>query len=240
MIFDIDGIESKIKYSFKDKMLLRKCFTHSSYSNEHGGENNELLEFFGDAIIQFVVTEHLFNNAYGDEGKLTKKRIEIVSKEPLLKAVKKLEIVKYLLLGKGLINRLNEDDKLISSLYEALVAGIYLDGGIREVKKFIKNTIIADFERAHKQDKDKKAVGDAKNLFQEYVQKKKLGSISYEMLSCSGPDHLKEFRMVALLNGQRLAEAKGRSKKEAEKLAAEKALKLLKKQEGNNKWILKK
>ena len=235
MIFDVDEIESKIKYSFKNKMLLRKCFTHSSYSNEHGGENNELLEFFGDAIIQFLVTEYLFNNAFGDEGKLTQKRIEIVSKEPLLKAVEKLKIVEHILLGHGLENNLKKDDKLISSLYEAIVAGIYLDGGLKEAKKFIKETIILDFEKKHKNEAKEKVKVDAKNQFQEYVQKRKLGSISYEMLSCSGPDHLKEFRMVAMLNGHRLAEGKGKSKKEAEKVSAEKALKLLKKQEGKNK-----
>ena len=139
-IFDIAGAEGKLGYSFKDKMLLRKCFTHSSYANEHGGEDNELLEFFGDSVIQFVVTEHLFNNAYGDEGKLTEKRKSIVSKDPLIKAVKKLGIMEFMMLGKGLYNRVGEDDKLISSLYEAVCAGIYLDGGIREVKKFIKKT----------------------------------------------------------------------------------------------------
>ena len=78
MIFDIGSIENIIGYTFNDKMLLRKCFTHSSYANEHGGENNELLEFFGDAILQFVVTEHLYKNSFGDEGKLTKKRADIV------------------------------------------------------------------------------------------------------------------------------------------------------------------
>lgn len=235
MIFDISEIESKIGYSFKNKMLLRKCFTHSSYSNEHGGENNEILEFFGDSIMEFIVTEHLFNNAFGDEGALTKKRIEMVSRDPLAKAVKKLGVLEYMLLGRGLEKRLDEDVKLISSLYESIVAGIYLDGGLRPTKAFIKRTLIRDFELKHKNDKKGKVASDAKNLFQEYVQKRKLGSISYQTLSVQGPAHLPEFRVAALLNGQRLAEAKGKSKKEAEKLSAEKALKLLIKQEGKHK-----
>ncbi len=235
MIFDIIGIESKIGYSFNDKMLLRKCFTHSSYANEHGGEDNELLEFFGDSIIQFIVTEYLFNNAYGDEGKLTEKRKNIVSKDPLIRAVKKLDIMQFLLLGRGLENRVGKDDKLISSLYEAVCAGIYIDGGMKAVKKFIKKTIISDFEKQVKDAEKQKIKDDSKSALQEYVQKRKLGTVSYQTLTWSGPAHLPEFRVALLLNGTRLAEGKGRSKKEAEKASARKALALLKKQEGKGK-----
>lgn len=235
MIFDIIGIESKIGYSFNDKMLLRKCFTHSSYANEHGGEDNELLEFFGDSIIQFIVTEYLFNNAYGDEGKLTEKRKNIVSKDPLIRAVKKLDIMQFLLLGRGLENKVGKDDKLISSLYEAVCAGIYIDGGMKAVKKFIKKTIISDFEKQVKDAEKQKIKDDSKSALQEYVQKRKLGTVSYQTLTWSGPAHLPEFRVALLLNGTRLAEGKGRSKKEAEKASARKALALLKKQEGKGK-----
>ena len=235
MIFDIIGIESKIGYSFNDKMLLRKCFTHSSYANEHGGEDNELLEFFGDSIIQFIVTEYLFNNAYGDEGKLTEKRKNMVSKDPLIRAVKKLDVMQYLLLGRGLENRVGKDDKLISSLYEAVCAGIYIDGGMKAVKKFIKKTIISDFEKQVKDAEKQKIKDDSKSALQEYVQKRKLGTVSYQTLTWSGPAHLPEFRVASLLNGARLAEGKGKSKKEAEKASARKALALLKKQEGKGK-----
>ena len=140
-IFDIDECEKRIGYTFNDKMLLRRCFTHASYAYENGGEDNELLEFFGDAIIQFVVTEHLYKNAFGDEGKLTKKRAEVVSKEPLLKAVEKLNLIEFVLLGKGQEKAKRTTDKLFSSIYEAVVAGIYIDGGLEKAKKFIKNTI---------------------------------------------------------------------------------------------------
>lgn len=233
MIFDIDECESRIGYSFKDKMLLRKCFTHSSYANEHGFEDNELLEFFGDAIIEFIVTEYLFTNSYGDEGKLTGKRAEIVSKTPLLKAVKNLKIDEFILLGKGQENSRREDEKLYSSLFEAVAAGIYLDGGMSAAKKFVKETIINEFERAEKQkDKEKIKEKDHKSVLQEYVQKFKLGSISYELLYKKGPDHMPEFKSAVLLNGARVAEAKGKSKKAAETSAAESALKKLKTQGG--------
>ena len=231
-IFDIAECESIIGYSFKDKMLLRRCFTHASYAYENGGENNELLEFFGDAIIEFVVTEHLYKNACGDEGVLTKKRANVVSKEPLLKAMDKLGLDRFILLGKGLAKSSHEDSKFYSSVYEALVAGIYLDGGLLNAKKFIKNTIIADFEELRKKTTCKKVKSDSKNHLQEYVQKNKLGSIAYELLWKKGPEHMPEFRVVATLNGTRIAEGSAGSKKQAEAVAAEQALIKLKKQGG--------
>lgn len=234
MIFDVSECENRIGYTFNDKTLLRKCFTHSSYANEHNTEDNEVLEFFGDAIIEYVVTEHLFKNAYGDEGKLTAIRAEIVSKKPLLNSVRKLGLGEFALLGNGQGKNICEDDKLYSSLYEALVAGIYLDGGMSPVKKFVRETIIADYEKARALKQtcgNKKSNGDFKSALQEYVQKRKTGSVSYETLSKKGPDHKPEFRVAVLLNGTRLAESRGNSKKIAENLAAEKALVKLKDRE---------
>ena len=233
MIFDIAECEKIIGYTFKDKMLLRKCFTHSSYSHEHGGENNELLEFFGDAVIEFIVTEYLYTCAYGDEGKLTAERAQMVAKAPLLEAIGKLKLDEYMLLGNGLAGDGSKEEKLYSSLYEALAAGIYLDGGMTAVKKFVKNTIIKNYEekRSAAEIKKRKEKG-AKMLLQEHVQGVKLGSIAYELLGRTGPDHKPEFRSAVLLNGERLAEGKGKSKKAAETAAAESALKKLKRQGG--------
>ena len=236
-IFDIDECEKRIGYKFNDKMLIRRCFTHASYAYENGGEDNELLEFFGDAIIQFVVTEHLYKNAFGDEGKLTKKRADVVSKEPLFKAVEKLNLIDFVLLGKGQEKAKRTTDKLFSSIYEAVVAGIYLDGGLEKAKKFIKNTIIADFEviRERKKQSEQMVNAGAKNSFQEYVQKNKLGSISYELLWKKGPEHMPEFRVACTLNGTRIAEGSARTKKMAEAISADLALNKLKKQGGKNK-----
>ncbi len=227
MIFDIDGVENLIGYSFKNKMLLRQCFTHASYANEHGENDNELLEFFGDSIIEFIVTEYLFKNEHGDEGKLTKKRAELVSKDPLLRSVKKLGLHEYVLLGRGQEKAFNLDEKLFSSIYEAVVAGIYMDGGLSPAKKFVERTIIADFIKNQSKIKLQKPKCDKKSEFQEYVQKNKLGSITYETLWKKGPDHSPEFRVAALLNGARIAEGTGSSKKQAEAKAAESALKKL-------------
>ena len=234
-IFDATACEELIGYVFKDKMLLRKCFTHSSYANEHKEESNELLEFFGDAVIEFVVTEYLFKNSYGDEGALTDKRKQMVSKEPLLNAVNRLGLSEFILLGNGQKGTVKKDEKLFSSLYEAVVAGIYIDGGMAAAKAFIKRTIIDDFDKKSKRKTKtvKKSGKDGKSLLQEYVQKNKIGSVSYETLSKSGPDHLPEFRAAALVNGRRVAEGKGSSKRAAETQAAEKALQKIIKQAVN-------
>ncbi len=232
MIFDIDGIEEKIGYVFKDKMLLRKCFTHSSYANEHKESNNERLEFFGDTIIKFIETEYLFKNVGGDEGDLTVARQKIENNDFFLETVKKLELDKFVLLGNGQRKNAHHDEKLFSSVFEALVAGIYLDGGMEAAKRFVKNTVITDFEKTERF-KDRRSVAkDYKSEFQEFVQKRKLGSVSYETLSKNGPEHVPEYRAAALLNGKRLAEGKGPSKKYAEAVAASVALAKLKKQDG--------
>ncbi len=227
-IFDIDGCESKIGYKFKDKMLLRTCFTHASYGHEHGEQDNELLEFFGDAIIEFVITEHLFKNGMGDEGQMTKIRAELVSREPLLRAIKNLGLSEFVLLGNGQEKSAKQDEKLFSSIFEALCAGIYIDGGMASVKKFIKDTLITEYENYKKQVQKPKTRCLFKIELQEYVQKYKLGSITYLSLSKIGPDHSPEFREGVLINGKRLAEGKGKSKQLAQNKAAESALKKIK------------
>ena len=231
MIFDIGGAEEKIGYKFKDKMLLRKCFTHSSYSNEHrGSENNEILEFFGDAVLDFIVTEYLCANCAGDEGDLTKMRAALVSKEPLEQAIFAMGLEEYMLLGKGLVKNSDLHEKLYSSLFEAIVAGIYLDGGMVPVKKFILEKLVFSAQgrpaAGKKTEKAKPArrEKDAKSLFQEYVQKYKLGEIRYETISKTGPDHAPHYKVALLVAGKEVACGGGQSKKEAETKAAETAL----------------
>ena len=228
-IFDIDSVEKIIGYTFNDKMLLRQCFTHSSYANEHCQNDNELLEFFGDAIIQFVVTEYLYKNLSGDEGDLTVKRAELVSRTPLLESVEKLGLDEHILLSSGKRKYVTHGEKLFSSVYEAVVAGIYIDGGLAEATKFIKNTIIKDFEEKSKNIKKVKITSEVKSEFQEYIQKNHLGEISYELIWKKGPDHSPEFRVAVLLNGKKLAEGVARSKKGAQTKAASQALEKLRK-----------
>ena len=231
-IFDTLACEKAIGYTFKDKMLLRRCFTHASYAFEHGGQDNEVLEFFGDSIIEYLVTEYLYKNCLGDEGRLTFLRAKIVSKDPLLRASKQLGLDKLILLGNGQSKNVKADDKLFSSVYEAIVAGIYLDGGLAKARKFIKNTIIKNYEKDVKSAREASDNNSIKSKFQEYVQKKHLGSIRYELLGKSGPEHLPEFRVGVLLNNAILAEGTGKSKRGAEAVAAKTALAKLIKQVG--------
>ena len=159
----------------------------------------------------------------------------MVSKAPLLDIVKNMGLGAFVLMGKGQEKTSTQAEKLFSSIYEALVAGIYIDGGMVSAKAFVKRTLIDYLEGKKKKTVTKKAVVGGKNLFQEYVQKNKLGSIAYETMSKRGPDHNPEFRVAALLNGKKIAEGKGGSKKEAETKAAEKALKSITKQGGKRK-----
>ncbi len=229
MIFEVDECQKKIGYAFKDLALLRQCFTHASYARENNCDDNELLEFFGDSVIEFVVTEYLYKNCYGDEGKLTEYRKDLVSKKPLHEAMERMGLIPLVLLGRGLKIMATHEEKLYSSVYEALVAGIYIDGGLKFAKKFVTDTLIAEYEKQTAIKKSKKQKGkNAKSQLQEYVQKLKLGSISYASLSRKGPDHLPEFREAVELNGDRLAEGKGKSKQAAQTEAAEKALQKLK------------
>lgn len=225
MIFDINGVEEKIGYVFKDKMLLRKCFTHASYAYEHSTEDNEVLEFFGDTVIQFIVTEHLFKTSTEEEGKLTQMRAGIVSKDPLLKAFHSLGLGEFVLLGEGQQKNKNKNAKLFSSVYEALVAGIYLDGGLAEAKKFVQKTLVDKIKV--KSAEEQKCDCLYKGELQEFVQKGKLGSIAYELLSKSGPEHLPVFKVAVTLNGSVIATAEGRNKKQAQTQAAKLALELL-------------
>ncbi len=147
--------EAAIGRTFRDRELLRRCFTHSSYSNACGGESNERLEFLGDAVLQLIVTERLFGESPADEGKLTSLRKRIVSREALTPAAEKLGLMRFLRHSGG---EDNLGGKTPSNLFEAVVAGIYLDGGTEAARVFLeKNLALA-------------ADGDYKSALQEYVQ----------------------------------------------------------------------
>lgn len=228
-MFNILLAEEKIGYVFKDKNLLIQCFTHSSYSNEHKNyKNNERLEFFGDSILGFIVTEYLYNEkTQVDEGKLTELKQKIVSKKPLSKATVDNEFDKLLLLGQGQQNYLQKSQNLAENLFEALVGGIYIDGGLQQAKKFVYDKLLSDV------DFDLKSI-DYKSEFQEYVQKYHLGDISYETIETVGPSHNPTFTVQLSLSGKVLTKAQGQSKQKAQQKCAENALKSIK-TKGNQK-----
>lgn len=254
MIFLMYECEERIGYTFKDKTLLRTCFTHSSYSHEHGGKNNERLEFFGDSILGFITTEYLYGK-YPDlgEGQLTVYKQQLVSRKPLAAAINKLGLNDYILYGVGEKNNTPEHhEAACENLYEALVAGIYLDGGLAEAANFIKRTLLAGFRpskslkeanfdtigAADKSGKDgkngkteadmnaggKTPVSNYKGKLQEYVQKNKLGEIVYKEKSKSGPQHSPTFVVAVFVGGEEKGVGSGKKKSEAEQAAARVAI----------------
>lgn len=223
MLFLLADAQNKIGYKFKDSLLLRQCFTHASYANEHKGEkDNERLEFLGDSVLGLIITEYLYKNKREDEGGMTADKQKIVSTKPLAEATRRLQIENYLLVG-GDDNR-TITDKVCENLFESVIGGIYLDGGYEEAKKFVLTNLIPAFE------KTEKAIAiDYKSELNELVQKRKLGVIKYKVLDKLGNEHQPVFKVSVWLNGDELAIGKGGSKKSAEQNSAKTAIQKLKK-----------
>lgn len=225
MIFDVADIEEKIKYSFKDKELLKRAFTHSSYANENSSENNEKLEFLGDSILDFVIAEYLLQKLKNErEGVLTRQRALIVSAKPLYNAVKRLDIGSHLLLGVGESNSKLNKENIYADLFESIVAAIYLDSNLNRSKDFILYALKEEIIQGLKLN----VSSDYKTKLQELVQGKKLGKIAYKEISRKGPDHNPVFKFEVLINGVKYGEGKGNAKKEAQQLCAKQALEKLK------------
>ncbi len=210
-------IEGIIGYSFRDKALLRQCFTLSSASER----NNERLEFLGDAVIGFCVAEMLYLRSEEDEGDMTERRKKFVANDVLRAAVERLGLEKYLLHAGG---REAVGKKPVASLFEALAAGIYLDGGMPAAKAFIADKLMKP--------EAKRASGEArsgvnhKGMLQEYLQGAGMPRAEYQLLEKSGPDHRPFFRVRASAQG-RSGTGEGGSKAAAEQAAAEKLLESL-------------
>lgn len=241
MIFYMHECEEKLGYSFKDKALLRLCFTHSSYAHEHGGvKNNERLEYFGDSILGFITAEYLMNKyPKADEGVLTEYKQQLVSSEPLSKAIDKSGLGEFLMFGEG--ERKNSPEHHRSAkenLFEAIVAGIYLDGGMDEAKKFVKKflfNVIPVCQRKQNVSRCEGVAVDYKGRLQDFVQKNKLGTLLYKVKERKGPDHEPTFTMAVTIEGKEIACATGRKKSDAEKTAAQKALAVLEKSKQKKK-----
>ena len=230
MIFYMHECEQKLGYEFKDKNLLRACFTHSSYSHEHlKTVDNERLEFFGDSILGFITAEYLVKKfPTADEGTLTGYKQMLVSKKPLAKVIADSGLSEFVLYGEG--ERKSRAENHVSAnedLFEAIVAGIYIDGGLAEAEKFIKTFLFSKIKLGKVVETGEADVKDPKNKLQEYVQKNKLGDVKYEQVSRSGPDHDPVFTMRVKVGGKELATASGKKKTEAERECANKAYRVL-------------
>lgn len=218
----LEELERVIEYSFKNKELLNLAMTHSSYANEHNKsklENNERLEFLGDAVLELTVSTFLYNE-YKDvhEGELTKTRASMVCEPTLYLCAKDIDLNKYILLGKGEeATGGRKRPSVVSDAMEALIGAIYLDSGLESAKTFISKFILNDIE-------NKKLFYDSKTILQEITQGKHMGEIQYDLLDESGPDHNKIFTVALKINNKVIEEGKGKTKKAAEQEAAYKAI----------------
>lgn len=214
-------VEKIIGYSFKNKKLLKTAFTHSSYSNEHRVESNERLEFLGDAVIEFIITEILYQEFQGREGDMSKMRALVVSEKPLAEATIKLGLDKYLLKGVGESKNTTKSTAILCDLFEAICGAIYLDGGIAETKIFF-DRAVGDLINALKVNG---YVDDPKTKLQEMLKQAK---IVYNT-NKSGEDHKPTYKTVCFVNGVKMGTGVGTNKKQAEENSASEAINNLKK-----------
>ena len=214
----LEQLEQKIGYTFKDKDLLKHAMMHSSYANEKHYDrtrNNERLEFLGDAVLELSTSEHLYQlYPKKPEGELTKLRASLVCESTLAFCSREIELGEYLLLGKGEeLTGGRERPSIVSDAMEALIGAIYLDSGFASAKEFVVRFILNDIE--HKQ-----LFFDSKTILQEMIQGQYADTLSYELLKEEGPDHNKSYEVRAMLGKTVLGNGVGRTKKAAEQEAA--------------------
>ncbi len=229
----LDSLEQRIGYAFKDRSLLQRALTHSSFSNEMGIKNhhlycNERLEFLGDSVLSIISSRYLFTK-FSDcpEGELTKMRAEVVCERALSGYSAAIGLGDYLLLGIGEEkNNGRQRKSILADAFEALLAAIYLDAGkdgMETVEGFLLPFIIKEIESIGS---GRGFAGDAKTQLQQFVQQAEGDFLEYIVVGESGPDHQKTFCVEARLNSNVIGRGQGRSKREAEQNAAHEALRL--------------
>ena len=220
----LEELEEDIGYKFKNINLLKNALTHTSYANEHNIQSNEKLEFLGDSILEFISSDYMYKKYTTlKEGEMTKVRATVVCEESLYKVAKIHNFSNFLYLGKSeVMTGGNKRPAILADSVEALIAALYIDGGLEVARRFIIDNLKDEIEIATKNVGRK----DYKTVLQEELQKNGDVNIEYKIINESGPDHDKSFEAQVLLNGKSLATGKGKSKKEAEMQAAKKALEI--------------
>ena len=215
-----EQLQEVLHYTFKNPALLRIAMTHTSFANESKvpSTHNERLEFLGDSVLSVVVADYLFHHSKRPEGELTRMRASLVSEEALFQFAQEIHLGDYLRLGRGedLGGGRNRPSG-VSDAFEALIAALYLDGGMETARNFILPFIT----------EGKTAEEDYKTRLQEVIQQNPEEKLHYEVESENGPDHDKKFVVAVYLNSNRMAAGEGRSKKAAEQQAAKEALRLM-------------
>ena len=213
-------LQEVLHYTFKNPALLRIAMTHTSFANESKvpSTHNERLEFLGDSVLSVVVADYLFHHSKRPEGELTRMRASLVSEEALFQFAQEIHLGDYLRLGRGEdLGGGRSRPSVVSDAFEALIAALYLDGGMETARNFILPFIT----------EGKTAEEDYKTRLQEVIQQNPEEKLHYEVESENGPDHDKKFVVAVYLNSNRMAAGEGRSKKAAEQQAAKEALRLM-------------
>jgi ribonuclease-3 len=222
---DYLAFQEKLHLNFKDPTLLKQAFVHRSYINENkdlGIEHNERLEFLGDAVLELVVTDFLFNEyPQVDEGVLTAYRSSLVRTESISQAARDMGMNELLLLSKGESRDQGKArDYILANTFESFVGAVYLDCGYDAAGKVIAHALFENIKQVITEGSWK----DPKSSFQEHAQEHFSETPRYELISAVGPDHDKEFVMAVYIGEKKIAEGKGNSKQEAQQRAAENAL----------------
>ena len=222
---DMKALEDALGYQFKNGALLREALRHSSYANEHRGEeaiSNERLEFLGDSVLGFVTAEFLFErHPDSPEGELTRLRARLVCEESLYEAAKRIGLGQYLALGHGEeAGGGRERPSILADATEAVIAAVYLDGGIEAASALIHRVLLDNAVELRTVERRR----DYKTALQELVQRTPNQALRYRLAGETGPDHDKTFTITVSLNHVILGTGSGHSKKEAEQMAARDAL----------------
>lgn len=225
----ITELEAKLKYTFKDKQLLIKALTHSSFANELKSKNikaeyNERLEFLGDSVLSLSVSEYLYNcYPHLPEGDLSKVRAGTVCEKALDGFAREIGLGEYLFLGHGeeLTNGRNRPS-ILADAFEAVLGAMFTDGGIEPVKNFVLPFASREIETIIKRGNTK----DYKSMLQQFVQQEQGDVLEYKLINETGPAHDRIFETVACLNGNVIGKGTGKSKRESEQNAAKEALSL--------------
>ena len=213
----IDEFQNVIKYKFKNVNLLLEALTHSSYANEHQLKSNERLEFLGDAVLELAMSKHLFSIIDLDEGVLTKTRAKAVCEEALDLYANKINLSKYLFLGKGEESSGGRTSKaILADAFEAVLGAIFLDRGFENAYSIVECYVLPYYNSILK-------IKDYKSLLQEKLQSEKR-SIHYEIVRDEGPANNKTFEAVVYMDNILMGRGIGKSKKQAEQEAAKNAL----------------
>lgn len=219
---EIKKLEQSIGYTFKDKELLKKAFTHTSYAYDNNKESNEKLEFLGDSILEFISSKYIYSKYPKlKEGEMTKVRAEVVCEDSLYIVAQRHHFSDFLYLGKSeTVTKGKTKPAILADSVEALIAAIYFDGGLQEAEKFI----ITNLREAIETSSKNVGMKDYKTVLQERLQENGNVNICYKVIETQGPDHDKTFIVEVLCDGKKLAKRKWKNKKTSRNAGSTKSI----------------